>query len=205
MAWLSRHDERLLWKIVGGAGSSAGASAPSRAGDRLRNPLAWLGFVIALALTGPGGRRAALRGAACSATAALVHLPVKRIFRRRRPLGAGLMGHGRMTTSFPSGHTASDLSFVFGASQELPPLIVPLSAATLASHWSLLRSRKHYPSDVVAGGAIALAVAAAAWMLRPPRRRSESDSATAGSVASWSGRPLGDVGKNMASGTQLPA
>jgi membrane-associated phospholipid phosphatase len=50
-------------------------------------------------------------------------------------------------------------------------LAVPLAAATLGSHWSLLRSRKHYPSDIIGGGAIAFAVAAAAWLLRPPGRR----------------------------------
>lgn len=157
-----------MWKLVG-TGSRRGKSPASRAGDVLRQPLVWAGFATAIALSGPRGRRAALRGTVCSATASLIHLPLKRAFRRPRPRGARLHGAVLTTSSFPSGHTASDLGFVFGASQEAPLLFAPLSAATVASHWSLIRSRKHYPSDVVAGGAIALVVTAAAWKLRPPR------------------------------------
>lgn len=163
-----RREERLLRKVVG-RGSRHGKSPASRAGDILRQPIIWGGFATAIALTGPRGRRAALRGVACSATASLIHLPLKRAFRRPRPRGARLHGNALLTSSFPSGHTASDLSFVFGASQEAPILFAPLSAATVASHWSLMRSRKHYPSDIVAGGVIAFAVSAAAWKLRPPR------------------------------------
>lgn len=162
-----------MWKLVG-VGSRRGASLPSRAGDVLKQPLVWAGFAVALSLTGPRGRHAALCGAACSATASLIHLPIKHVIGRRRPRGAGLRAPGPLTTSFPSGHTASDLGFMFGAAQELPLLVIPLTVATLGSHWSLLRARKHYPSDVIAGGAIALAVTAAAWKLRPPSRQTKN-------------------------------
>jgi hypothetical protein len=148
-----RREERLMWKLVG-KGSRKGASAPSRAGDVLRQPVVWIASAGALALSGPRGRRAALRGATCSLTASLIHLPIKRVFRRRRPLGAGVRSVGPLTSSFPSGHTASDLGFMFGAAQELPLVLIPLTIGTLGSHWSLLRARKHYPSDIVAGGAI---------------------------------------------------
>ena len=151
-----------------GSGSRRGDSPLSRAGDELRRPLVWAGMATAIALCGPRGRRAALRGTACSAVAGLAHLPLKRMIGRPRPRGAAVRGKALLTSSFPSGHTASDLSFVFGASSEAPLLFVPLSAATLLSHWSLIRSRKHYPSDIVAGGAIALAVTATGWKLRPP-------------------------------------
>ncbi len=40
---------------------------------------------------------------------------------------------------------------MLGVSQEIPALILPGSLATMASHWSLVRSRIHYPSDVIAG------------------------------------------------------
>ena len=167
-----------MWRLVG-RGSRRGRSAPSRAGDRLRSPKVWGAFALALSLTGPRGRRAVLRGASCSAVSSLIHLPIKRAVGRRRPRGARLMHlGGPVTTSFPSGHTAIDLSFLFGASQELPVLAVPLTAATLGSHWSLIRSRKHYPSDIVGGGAIALTVTAAdgccvrlSASLRTPRKR----------------------------------
>jgi deazaflavin-dependent oxidoreductase (nitroreductase family) len=164
-----RREEVLMGRLVG-VGSAQGASLPSRAGDVCRQPWAWAGFAAALALTGPRGRRAVLRGTGCSAAAALAHLPMKAVFRRPRPLGAALLKTTRSTSSFPSGHTASDLSFVLGVSQEIPALILPLSFATMGSHASLVRSRIHYPSDVIAGGMIAVAVNAAVWALRPPRR-----------------------------------
>lgn len=60
---------------------------------------------------------------------------------------------------------------MFAAAQEMPLLIAPLSVATLGSHWSLMRSRIHYPSDIIAGGVVAVAVTGAAWKLWPPHAR----------------------------------
>ncbi len=59
-------------------------------------------------------------------------------------------------------------------------MVVPLAAATIGSHWSLIRAREHYPSDVIAGGAIALAVTAAAWRIRPPGRAANNGPARTG-------------------------
>ncbi|MDP8944059.1 MAG: phosphatase PAP2 family protein [Actinomycetota bacterium] len=98
----------------------------------------------------------------------MIHLPIKRFTGRRHPRGGALIQRGFATSSFPSGHAASDLALTLGASQELPLLFLPLSAATVGAHWALVRGREHYPSDVVAGGAIAVAVAAAAWRWWPP-------------------------------------
>ncbi|MCA1701305.1 MAG: phosphatase PAP2 family protein [Actinobacteria bacterium] len=164
-----RREERLMWKLVK-TGSRHGTSPASRAGDVASNPLTWACFAAVLSLTGRRGRRAVVRGLVCSGTASALHLPIKRVVGRSRPRGARLIasGPGPLTSSFPSGHTASDLGFLFGASQELPLLLLPGSVATACSHWSLIRTRKHYPSDVIGGGAIAVAVAAAAWKLRPP-------------------------------------
>lgn len=169
-----RREERLLWKLVR-TGSRKGSSKPSRAGDVLRQPIVWGVMAGGLALAGPDGRRAAVRGTICSLAASVIHLPIKRVFRRPRPRGAGARSFGPLTSSFPSGHTATDLSFLFGAAQELPAAVIPLSIATLGSHWSLLRTRKHYPSDIAAGGAIAFAVSTAAWKIRPPHSRANVD------------------------------
>jgi undecaprenyl-diphosphatase len=78
---------------------------------------------------------------------------------RRRPQGAGEDRITPYTSSFPSGHTASDSAFVFGVAQELPLLAIPLGAAATVAHWSLIHSEKHHASDVLAGGAIGLGVA----------------------------------------------
>ncbi|MCA1706922.1 MAG: phosphatase PAP2 family protein [Actinobacteria bacterium] len=70
------------------------------------------------------------------------------------------------TSSFPSGHTASDSAFVFSVAKELPRLAVPLAVAATASHWSLIRSEKHHVSD----GVIGLGVAYIVWKAWPPQR-----------------------------------
>ncbi len=102
-----------------------------------------------------------------------------------------MMQKGFATSSFPSGHAASDLSFTFGASQELPLLFIPLSAASLGAHWALIRGREHYPTDVLFGGALGIAVALAAWKLRPP-----GEEACAARQAEGAGRRDADAPSN---------
>jgi membrane-associated phospholipid phosphatase len=46
-------------------------------------------------------------------------------------------------------------------------MFVPLALATAVGHWSLVRSRGHYASDVFVGGAIGAGVALAASRLWP--------------------------------------
>jgi len=163
-----------------GEGSRRGETWFGRAGDIVQQPHAWAGVAGLLVLTGSRGRRAALRGGACYVTAALIHILIKPLVGRRRPPGAGKGRIGPVTSSFPSGHAASDLAFTFGAAQELPIVLVPLSAATAAAHWSLVRSRGHYPTDVFAGGALGLAVALAAAALWPPAARARLEARLSG-------------------------
>ena len=166
-------EDRLVSRVVG-RGSRKGATVFSRAGDVIQRPPSWAALAALISLAGPRGRRAALRGGACYLSAAAVHLPIKAAVGRRHPPGAALHQLGPFTSSFPSGHAAADLAFVFGASQELPKLFLPLSACTMAVHWSLVRKRAHYPSDVLVGGALGMAVAGAAWLLRPAGRSSSN-------------------------------
>lgn len=130
-------EERAMWKLVG-KGSRRGSTFPSRASDIARQPLFWAGVATALALSGPRGRRAALRGGACYATTGLLHLPIKRLIGRRHPRGAGLMRIGPVTSSFPSGHAASDLSFYLrrraGAPAPLRPTLCSYRRRSLGAH-----------------------------------------------------------------------
>jgi hypothetical protein len=65
------------------------------------------------------------------------------------------------------------------ARAEIPLLLLPLTAATCAAHWSLVRSRGHYPSDVLVGGAVGVAVAVAGWWVwRPGGSAEEATEAT---------------------------
>lgn len=164
-----RAEDRLVSRVVG-SGSRKGSTPLSRAGDVIQRPPSWAAIAGVMALTGPRGRRAALRGGACYLGAAMAHLPIKAVVGREHPPGAALHQLGPFTSSFPSGHAAADLAFTFGAAQELPRLFFPLSLCTMAVHWSLVRKRAHYPSDVLVGGILGVAVAATAWKLWPPKR-----------------------------------
>lgn len=141
-----------------------------RLGDISQQPPVWAALAAVLAVgQGSRGRRAAVRGSVCYAVAAvLANLVIKPIVGRSRPPGSGRGRPGPVTSSFPSGHAATDLAFSLGVAQELPMLFVPLSGLTLAAHWSLVRSRGHYPTDVFAGGVVGVVVAVAAWRLWPP-------------------------------------
>jgi membrane-associated phospholipid phosphatase len=161
-------EDRLVKRLVG-KGSRKGATPFSRAGDFMRRPPSWAAAAGVLALFGPRGRRAALRGSVCYLSAAAAHLPLKALVGRRHPPGAALLELGPITSSFPSGHAASDLSFVFGAAQELPAAFVPLACGSLAVHWALIRKRAHYPSDVLVGGVLGIAVALAVKKAWPPK------------------------------------
>ena len=159
-------------KLVG-KGARKGSTPFSRFGDVMMHPPMWAGVAGLLALGGERGRRAAARGAACYLAAAAAHLPLKALVGRAHPRGSALLQLGPVTSSFPSGHAASDLAFALGAAQEVPLLMVPLSGVTMAVHWSLVRKRSHYPTDVLAGGALGIVVALAAWRLWPPGGRAE--------------------------------
>lgn len=187
-----RSEDRLMTKLVG-KGSRKGSTPFGRAGDIIQHPPVWAGVAAVLAVFGPRARRAALRGVACYLVAAVAHLPIKAVAGRSHPRGAALLQAGPFTSSFPSGHAASDLAFALAASQELPVLFLPLSGATVAVHWSLIRQRGHYPSDVLVGGVLGIVVALAAWKLWPPGGRApETDERESGVQSSEVGvRPVG--------------
>ena len=147
-----------------------GSTLFGRLGDIAQQPPLWAAVAAALALGGGSkGKRAAARGTASYLAAAIVaNLGIKPLVGRSRPPGAGEGRPGPVTSSFPSGHTATDLAFSLAAAQEIPALLIPFTAATLAAHWSMIRSRGHYPTDVFVGGAVGIGVALAAWKLWPP-------------------------------------
>ena len=151
-------------------GAPEGSTWFGRMGDIIQQPPVWAGLAAVLAVGGGDrGRRAAVRGSVCYAmTAVAANLVVKPLVRRSRPPGSGENRTGPMTSSFPSGHAATDLAFTLAASQEIPLLFFALGPATTAAHWSLVRSRGHYPSDVFAGGLLAVVVVLVAWRIWPP-------------------------------------
>ena len=136
-----------------------------RAGVIARPPPVWAATAALLAARGGASeRRAALRGGTCYAVAAVIaNVVMKPIVDRTRPRRGHLRGKRPLTSSFPSGHAASDAAFCFGAAQELPWLILPLGGMALLAHWSIVRSGQHHLTDVLAAGFVG---AASAWAVQ---------------------------------------
>ncbi|MEV7415289.1 phosphatase PAP2 family protein [Streptomyces sp. NPDC089919] len=135
----------------------------SRAAD---HGLLWAGCTGALLVFGsPGARRGAVRAAASLALAsATVNTVGKWAVRRPRPLLEGVPDVRRLsrqpvTTSFPSGHSASAAAFATGltlAAPEWGAVAVPLAGAVALSR---VHTGVHYPSDVLAGAALGVGAA----------------------------------------------
>jgi undecaprenyl-diphosphatase len=121
----------------------------------------WLLIAGVLAVFGGrDGRRAAGRGLAAIAIAAVVaNGPAKLLVRRQRPCSRSRPTLIRMprSTSFPSGHTAAAFAFATGAGAELPVLTPVLVALAGAVAYSRVHTGVHYPSDVAAGVGIGIA------------------------------------------------
>jgi membrane-associated phospholipid phosphatase len=144
--------------------------ALSRAADF---SLLWLGIAAGLALS--GRRRAALRGLASVALAsATTNAAAKLHFRRVRPPlqtvpVARRVRRVPVTTSFPSGHSASAAAFATAVGLEAPELAGPVGLLAAGVAWSRVWTGAHYPGDVAVGAVIGGLAAVSTG--RPARRR----------------------------------
>jgi membrane-associated phospholipid phosphatase len=86
-------------------------------------------------------------------TCALV-IPLKYAVNRQRPEGI----YQRWDSSFPSGHTAIAFSHAYILSHHYPKAKIPLFLVASTVGFSRLYLGKHYPTDVIAGAVIGLAV-----------------------------------------------
>jgi undecaprenyl-diphosphatase len=122
----------------------------------------WFSVSGLLALFGGSrGRRAALTGlAAIGATSLVVNQPMKLAGARERPdregVGVPRQRWVRMplSTSFPSGHSASAAAFAVAVGDAVPALRLPLRAAAAVVAFSRVYTGVHYPGDVVVGAAV---------------------------------------------------
>jgi undecaprenyl-diphosphatase len=137
----------------------------------------WLVVAAGLAATrNRHARRSALRGlVALSTASAATNLLSKRLAGRPRPTTDGIpltrrLRRSPVTTSFPSGHSASAAAFVTGVALESPVLAVPIAVLGAAVAVSRVVTGAHYPSDVVAGVALGAGAGAATlyWWPRVP-------------------------------------
>nr|BFD96411.1 bifunctional phosphatase PAP2/diacylglycerol kinase family protein [Kitasatospora sp. Xyl93] len=159
--------DRALFDRIAAArlhGTGPWLRALSRAAD---HGVLWTGAAALLgAVGGRRGRRAALRGlgslAIASATANTV---AKHATRRPRPVLDGVPSVRRLlrqpvTTSFPSGHSASAAAFATGVAIESPLLGAAVAPVAAAVALSRVYTGVHYPGDVLAGAALGTAAAA---------------------------------------------
>ena len=136
--------------------------AVSRAADFSR---LWMAVAAVLALT--GRPRAAVRGLSAVALASTTaNVVVKlRVGRVRPPLHTvperRRVRRVPVTTSFPSGHTASAVAFAVAVGREEPALALPLGIVAAGVAVSRIWTGAHYPGDVVVGATIGALAGAA--------------------------------------------
>jgi len=123
----------------------------------------WLGIAAGLAAVGGRrGRQAAISGAASIlVSSAVVNLPLKSLYARRRPDRAEVPARRvRMpaSSSFPSGHSAAGFAFATAVGRELPPLSLPLRGLAAAVAYSRVHTGVHYPADAIAGSLLGSAI-----------------------------------------------
>jgi membrane-associated phospholipid phosphatase len=127
----------------------------------------WVVIAAALAVAGGHrGRRAAIRGlTAVGAASITANLAAKHLFPRRRPTRSsdspGRQARMPTSSSFPSGHTASAFAFAAAVTADFPQLSLRLYGLATAVGYSRVHTGVHYPSDVMGGGVLGLAVGTA--------------------------------------------
>ncbi|KNB53153.1 bifunctional phosphatase PAP2/diacylglycerol kinase family protein [Streptomyces caatingaensis] len=153
--------DRFLFEQVAARHWPGGDRVLPRLSRSADHGLLWCAVAGGAALAGgPGVRRAAVRGLASLAVAsATVNTLGKRAVRRGRPILDAVpvirrLARQPVTTSFPSGHSASAAAFAAGVALEEPALGLALAPLALSVCFSRVYTGVHYPGDVLAGAAL---------------------------------------------------
>jgi membrane-associated phospholipid phosphatase len=132
------------------------ARALGKAGN---NGAAWLALGLVLAIADSANREAWLICAALGPLAIGLNYAVKVVVRRPRPVLEGLppLGGAPSSLSFPSAHATSSFAVATAMTR-----VEPLAALAFALAIALALGRPylgmHYPSDVVAGAVLGIAL-----------------------------------------------
>ncbi|SEG15675.1 undecaprenyl-diphosphatase [Actinacidiphila yanglinensis] len=173
--------DRVLFTQVAGRhwpGAEPVLPRLSRAADHGR---LWFGIAAGMAVAGgPNGRKAALRGVGSLAVASLaVNTLGKGAVRRARPLLEAVpmirrLHRQPLTTSFPSGHSASAAAFAAGVAAQSGAWGAAVAPVAASVAFSRVYTGVHYPSDVVVGAALGVGAALTLRAVFPVQRRPES-------------------------------
>ncbi|MDC0766429.1 bifunctional phosphatase PAP2/diacylglycerol kinase family protein [Streptomyces sp. HD] len=138
----------------------------------------WFATAAAIAASRtPRARRAAVRGLASLSLASLtINTLGKRSVRRPRPLLDPVplvrqLKRQPITTSFPSGHSASAAAFATGVALESPAWALVVAPVAWSVALSRVYTGVHFPSDVLAGAALGAGAAFAVRGMVPTRDR----------------------------------
>jgi undecaprenyl-diphosphatase len=149
----------------------AGLLRVFRIASRLGDGVLWYSLTGLLAvLGGAAGRATALQCAVAGMTGLVLYRGLKNVLVRERPYmtHAAIICAGRPLDrfSFPSGHTLHAVSFTIILCSALPWAAWVLVPAAVLIALSRMVLGLHYPTDVVAGGALGAGVALATlnWM-----------------------------------------
>lgn len=158
------------------------AHAPSPLLDATMKPLSAaadhgrLWFVLAAGMAAtrrPDLQRAAVRGVATLGAASLLANQVgKRLYPRRRPnahrITLARLRRQPMSSSFPSGHSASAAAFAAAVATENRPAGFALGLLAGAVGLSRIATGAHYPGDVLGGFLLGTSLAVLGAQLVPP-------------------------------------
>ncbi|MGW7407785.1 phosphatase PAP2 family protein [Streptomyces sp. NPDC054833] len=173
--WLLGLDSRLFESAAERHWPGAGPVLP-RLSRSANHGVLWFATAAAMsAVRTPRARRAAVRGIASLGVASLaINTLGKRSVRRPRPVLDPVplvrqLKRQPITTSFPSGHSASAAAFATGVALESPAWGAVIAPVAFSVAMSRIYTGVHFPSDVLAGAALGAGAAFAVRGLVPTR------------------------------------
>ena len=164
--------DRAVYDAVANTPTPALDEPISRISNAANSAQLWIVAAALLAVIGgPRGRHAAIRGVtSIGVTSVVTNGAAKQAFRRRRPRRSAESVRSSvrmpMSSSFPSGHTASAFAFATAVSADVPELCLVMYGLAGVIGFSRVSTGVHYPSDVIGGCLLGLVIGTAAREVR---------------------------------------